>query len=595
MKNHPIRKFLGLTVLYSIIILGIFALQFRNVSSINKSFGLLQLRLSETTDTETTTLENVFSASFKGFILYGDNETPVTALDKDNKKIALTLLDVKDLTENAVTLYFSENISLTLSNATTIEGTGPQLFITGQIPITFQGVNVPYKASGAYSLRDFKNNKVIFQSKSESFLLQANDLTENSIFLSSKETSARYVTYVESSLFDFETITSYPCAQQTAYNTTVSQLTNSFLSSYIATKEDPVSEQAIIAYVSEFASSGKYRQATNNIPDSFLTGTKRTYLTTNYFNSLVKMNQTLVMQNENIRFKVSQAIPKNDIDIFGIDNFDSYLIHQPESEIRSVFSILQNMITKDDLQLTTEEITGILETYNNFKENRESLVADFQPILDYCINAIKQICTPTDTELTLNNGTISILNTVKLGKALLNYGKLGKDNSLTAGGYALINTALKSPSQIDTRTLSELYITLKQDNTYIPHVALLDIVPEKTTWAWTCAEKITYETDAKGNVTIKTTFPQGESHYMILNGIEPFEGIEIYGVAFRTDPRFEAYNSSGYAYDAKTKTLFLKFRHRAATETVRLIYEEEPVVVTPVTTEETPTTTEVIN
>ena len=127
MKNHPIRKFLGLTVLYSIIILGIFALQFRNVSSINKSFGLLQLRLSETTDTETTTLENVFSASFKGFILYGDNETPVTALDKDNKKIALTLLDVKDLTENAVTLYFSENISLTLSNATTIEGTGPQL------------------------------------------------------------------------------------------------------------------------------------------------------------------------------------------------------------------------------------------------------------------------------------------------------------------------------------------------------------------------------------------------------------------------------------------------------------------------------------
>lgn len=582
MKNHPIRKFLGLTVLYSIIILGIFALQFRNVSSINKSFGFLQLRLSETTDTETTTLKNVFSASFKGFILYGDNENPVTALEKDNKKIALTLLDVTDLEENAVTLYFSENISLTLSN--TSEGTSPQLFITSQIPDRFQGVNIPYKASGAYSLRDLKSNRVVFQSKSESFLLQANELSENSIFLSSKETSARYVTYVESSLFDFETITSFPVAQRATYNTTVSQLTNSFLASYSATKDDPVSEQAIIAYVSESSSSGRYRQAINDIPESFLTSTKRTFLTTNYFNSLVNMNQTFVMQNENIRFKVSQAIPRNDIDIFGIENFASYLIYQKESEIQPVFTILQNMITRDDIQLSTEEITGILEIYNNFKQNRENLVAGFQPILDYSINAIKQICTPTDTELTLNNGTTSVLNTVKLGKALLNYGNLTKDNSLIAGGYALINTALKSPSQIDTRTLSELYLTLRQDNTYIPHVALLAIAPEKTTWAWTCAEQVTYETDDNGNITLNTTFPQGESHYMILNGIEPFEGIEIYGVAFRTDPRFEAYNSSGYAYDANTKTLFLKFRHRAAIETVRLIYEEEEA-----------TTTEVIN
>ncbi len=582
MKNHPIRKFLGLTVLYSIIILGIFALQFRNVSSINKSFGFLQLRLSETTDTETTTLKNVFSASFKGFILYGDNENPVTALEKDNKKIALTLLDVTDLEENAVTLYFSENISLTLSN--TSEGTSPQLFITSQIPDRFQGVNIPYKASGAYSLRDLKSNRVVFQSKSESFLLQANELSENSIFLSSKETSARYVTYVESSLFDFETITSFPVAQRATYNTTVSQLTNSFLASYSATKDDPVSEQAIIAYVSESSSSGRYRQAINDIPESFLTSTKRTFLTTNYFNSLVNMNQTFVMQNENIRFKVSQAIPRNDIDIFGIENFASYLIYQKESEIQPVFTILQNMITRDDIQLSTEEITGILEIYNNFKQNRENLVAGFQPILDYSINAIKQICTPTDTELTLNNGTTSVLNIVKLGKALLNYGNLTKDNSLIAGGYALINTALKSPSQIDTRTLSELYLTLRQDNTYIPHVALLAIAPEKTTWAWTCAEQVTYETDDNGNITLNTTFPQGESHYMILNGIEPFEGIEIYGVAFRTDPRFEAYNSSGYAYDANTKTLFLKFRHRAAIETVRLIYEEEEA-----------TTTEVIN
>jgi len=59
---------------------------------------------------------------------------------------------------------------------------------------------------------------------------------------------------------------------------------------------------------------------------------------------------------------------------------------------------------------------------------------------------------------------------------------------------------------------------------------------------------------------------------MILNGIEQFSSIEIYGLQFRTDPRFETYNSSGYVYNAQTKTLFLKFRHKSPVETVRLFY-----------------------
>jgi hypothetical protein len=58
---------------------------------------------------------------------------------------------------------------------------------------------------------------------------------------------------------------------------------------------------------------------------------------------------------------------------------------------------------------------------------------------------------------------------------------------------------------------------------------------------------------------------------------------------FRTDPRFETYNSSGYVYNARTKTLFLKYRHKSETEIVKLIYKEE---VIPETTETTSTPTE---
>ncbi len=73
-------------------------------------------------------------------------------------------------------------------------------------------------------------------------------------------------------------------------------------------------------------------------------------------------------------------------------------------------------------------------------------------------------------------------------------------------------------------------------------------------------------------------FPVNNTHYMIIKGIEPFTGIQLYGVNFRTDPRFESYNSSGYVYDSTTKTLLLKMVHRTETENVVLIYRQpEPV------------------
>ena len=62
---------------------------------------------------------------------------------------------------------------------------------------------------------------------------------------------------------------------------------------------------------------------------------------------------------------------------------------------------------------------------------------------------------------------------------------------------------------------------------------------------------------------------------MILNGIEPFGSIEIYEMPYRTDPRFEIYNSSGYIYNAESKTLFLKFKHKKEVEAVKLYYRNQ--------------------
>ena len=80
---------------------------------------------------------------------------------------------------------------------------------------------------------------------------------------------------------------------------------------------------------------------------------------------------------------------------------------------------------------------------------------------------------------------------------------------------------------------------------------------------------------SENQIDISVRFPVGESHYLVIRGIKPFTRIQLYGMDYRTDNRFETYNSSGYVYNSSTQTLYLKIRHKSETETVRLFYETE--------------------
>jgi hypothetical protein len=103
--------------------------------------------------------------------------------------------------------------------------------------------------------------------------------------------------------------------------------------------------------------------------------------------------------------------------------------------------------------------------------------------------------------------------------------------------------------------------------------------------AWTCAQDITYTESADhSEATITITFPQNDTHYIILKEIKPFTGINIYGIAFHTDPRFESYNSSGYVYNEQTRTLFLKSRHKDNREVIKLFFNR-PVSARPAAAE----------
>ena len=77
MYRHPFRKSFGLIVLYSIIIIGIFVLQFRNESVVSKNIGLLSISFAQSqNEAGEVSLKNSLQVAFKGISFIADEVNP---------------------------------------------------------------------------------------------------------------------------------------------------------------------------------------------------------------------------------------------------------------------------------------------------------------------------------------------------------------------------------------------------------------------------------------------------------------------------------------------------------------------------------------
>ena len=109
MAKKTIHKVFGHTVLYLVIILGIFALQFRNQSIISRNFGQLRLTLSEIkNDTGEKAFKDSFLISYKGISLFSNTDTPLIVTDAKNNEKVLMFTGWQELSDSTFELYFSD-------------------------------------------------------------------------------------------------------------------------------------------------------------------------------------------------------------------------------------------------------------------------------------------------------------------------------------------------------------------------------------------------------------------------------------------------------------------------------------------------------
>ena len=576
MRKHPVRKFFSLLLLYSAVIVGIFVLQFKTESVISRSIGTMRLTMAQTeTENNIMELRNQLQVNFKGVTFSFDDTNPVKSIDKDGNETSLTLTSWEE-DENSAKFIFNDRTTLTFAVSDT--SNDADLFVNVSTPSYGANISIPYKTGSSYTIDNKANDKLILSTKNNLYSFTSKEFTDERAIFSS-ETSLAFTSYDPTKKFSFEMANVISSIDENTYNSSVQAARSAVIprvsSLFYTAESDSLTEKQVIAYVAEMAFTSRYAEALDAVPDSFKKGNRRTYISSPYFDNLVNMNRSLVMQTEKFASMTDSAISDRNLEIFTVEGIADYILRIKKTSKASALLNMPSSIPQENFKPTLTQASSILLLYTTIYKTDENLASHLSNTLEACISTITDCLKLSEDNLSLElsengipaNTELSVLT----GLALIRYGKLTSNADCATTGFILASQALKTVQNIDTSTLCNIYPYIAEDNFYYPHTEILGYYGSKAVWAWTCAQNISYTIADEDVVNININYPLGLTHYLIINGVPTFHSlIEIQSMMFRTDPRFETYNSSGYVYQAESETLFLKSRHKNRTELIRL-------------------------
>ena len=367
-----------------------------------------------------------------------------------------------------------------------------------------------------------------------------------------------------------------PQASHELFLQTVAQFKANFIYQASQSINSSMSEQLAVAYVAAMAENGKYQEAIDEIPSSVKTSSKRTYLSAPYFNSLTTLNRSLEVQLESRRSMFTHAVQQNSLDIFMEKNLAELLcVFEAEPQAMQVATMPSNM---ENFTPTVNQAAGIINTYGKLLKYNPILAAPLEKVIPLCLEKIASSVTVENESVTISEDKteLSFEDAVKVGMSLVQFGTVIEEPTYVATGYLITNVYMGQQQSISLATMVNLYPIIAMENTYYPHIKVISTSKDSGTgkpiWAWTVAEDITLSQDTQGKTTFSISFPVGQTHHLIINGIPPFNYVQIYGVAYRTDPRFETYDASGYVYLPAAETFLLKSKHEDYIEDIVLYH-----------------------
>jgi hypothetical protein len=173
------------------------------------------------------------------------------------------------------------------------------------------------------------------------------------------------------------------------------------------------------------------------------------------------------------------------------------------------------------------------------------------------------------------------------GAVLMRAGALADSTLARAVGRGLITSGLSladakgvlpatlglAGGRISTREGSlvpeSLYPKLPLDR-YVPVTSSLGSQLGAGAWVWTSA-RIASAAGTPAGAVIDFSYPQGIPYHLMIQGVRPFAQLKLHGIPWHSDPTYFKY-SDGWAYDAGSRTLFMKITGKSDREEIDITW-----------------------
>lgn len=185
-------------------------------------------------------------------------------------------------------------------------------------------------------------------------------------------------------------------------------------------------------------------------------------------------------------------------------------------------------------------------------------------------------------------GTCDLALGLEAGFALIRLGGASGKSIYEGIGQSLVSSALdlsdpagSLPARValkngeaqasEERLSAAAVYPLLGQSPYYPHGVSFFKELGPGSWVWTSSPAVRLAFSPE-RVVFSCDYPEGSSHYLTVYGVKPFARIQLYGLDYNMDTGFEGYNASGYYFKKASGALYVKMRHKAKTEEIRLFY-----------------------
>jgi hypothetical protein len=617
MKKPILPRIIGLTVLYAGVFVLLVAIQFTAQRSFSQTVGgfVVSGRYGKPASGPFPGGEaSVEAAGYEPSrgepsldgtvnIVYGGMEFFLTDADSDGSLSVLTGEGGREktkplfmrLTDDGAWFLLSGGTEITFTNQNS--GENQELRIYTRLPEGYRRLELPYRPLASSRIRhnDDGESHIIADGKSYHFNNSAVDSSRRLVLMDPQAPAVSYGIVPGVEVLDTARFILSSARDKRMYDEALIRWRGQAFTRWgqsIGTNGD---EETVLAYLAESVAHGVYRAAVSGIPAAFLEGNRRTFESSAYLGRLDQgLRSNAAFERENLS-RLSRLIEGGSRDVLKDFHVIEFLAVRGKGALIGTLSGIINSI--DPVELDPLLLPGILEGYMDWQIARPNTANPFARLMDQTCFAISEDIImedePEERIFAFRQRTADVSFNLRLGAGLAAYGEYtgqelwgGIGRSLVLSILSLVNDTGEAPRTLtlddgggivpasgDTITAARIYRQLRLGD-YSARAVSIDAGPATNgIWTWTAGTGLTAVFNQENNfLDISVNFPSGETHYMLIRGIRPFTQIQLYNIPFRTDPQFERYDSSGWAYSASEQTLTVKMKHRLATEHIQIYY-----------------------